>query len=289
MSSSDNSATAAPVEGYKFDITNGQVSGIERVFGSHAQTLRLPGDATFTVGATSVTETLAGKQSTETIQFVQDASDAMLYHVGSEQTSVTALTTVYGSHTFGYEFTIANGAVTAMQVEDGGGSHTFSHTVQTGPTTTFAVDAGGGVTETSVYGNTIATTSYVQPGGAGLYAVAADTQTFVQAGGSATHLDVQPYERDKFVIDGSGAVSQVQQVRSDGSTRTITPNSATTYSQLEAGYVLEVRTHGTHSSYELYHDGNGDGIYTEVAHGPGSAVDLVGLKAQITPAIAGVL
>src|SRR5476649_530896 len=47
MSGSDN-------EGYKFDITNGQVTGIERVFGSHTENLRLPTDATFTAGATSV-------------------------------------------------------------------------------------------------------------------------------------------------------------------------------------------------------------------------------------------
>src|SRR5471030_119934 len=284
MSGSDNDN-----EGYKFDITNGQVTGIERVFGSHTENLRLPSDATFTVGATNVTETLAGKLSTETIQFVQDASDATLYHVGSGQTIVTDPTTIYGGHTFGYEFTIANGAVTALQIEEGSSSHTFSHAVQTGPTTSYAVDAGGSVTATAVYGNTVETTTYVQSGSAGLYAVASDTQTFVQTGGSATHLDVQPYERDKFTIDGSGAVTQVQQVRSDGSTMTITPHSGTTYSQLEAGYVLEVQTHGTHSSYEVYHDGNGDGIYTEVAHGSGSTVDLVGLKAQITPTIAHVL
>src|SRR5471032_1054571 len=164
MSGSDN-------EGYKFDITNGQVTGIERVFGSHTENLRLPSDATFTVGATSVTETLAGKLSTETIQFVQDASDATLYHVGSQQNTVTMPTTIYGGHTFGYEFTIANGAVTALQVAEGSSNHTFSNTVQTGPTTTFSVNAAG-VTETSVYGNTVETTNYVQSGSAGLYAVA---------------------------------------------------------------------------------------------------------------------
>ena len=81
----------------------------------------------------------------------------------------------------------------------------------------------------------------------------------------------------------------VERVLPDGTDKTITPGSGTTYSQLAAGYVLEVRTHGTHSSYEVYHDGNGDGVYTEVAHGSGSSVDLVGLQTQVTTAINGVL
>jgi len=48
-------------------------------------------------------------------------------------------------------------------------------------------------------------------------------------------------------------------------------------------------TVGTHSAYEVFHDGNGDGIYTAVAHGTGTTVDLVGLKAQLLPSIEAVV
>ena len=273
-------------EGFKFDITNGQVTGIERVLGSHTISLRLPGDASFAVGAGTVTETRTDTHGTETIQFVQDAGDATLYHVGSDLIVVASPTTSYGTDlTFGYGFTIANGAVTAMQVTQGHGTHSTTRTIPAAPASSFALGADGHVTQTSVHDNVIETVTYVPSGTAGLYAVASDAATFVQTGGSATHLDVEAYDRARFSIDASGAVTQVQQVRADGSTRTLTPGADTSYKQLEAGYVLEVQTHGSRSSYELYHDGNGDGVYTEVAHGSGTTVDLVGIKAQISAVI----
>src|SRR5471032_538074 len=153
MTITDSNKNTVPAEGYKFNITNGQVSGISRVFGSHTQSVHLPSNATFTVAATTITETLAGTKATETIQYVQDVSDATLYHVGSDLTTITAPTTSYGNgHTLGYSFTIANGAVTAMQTTQGNASHSSTHTEQTGPTTSFALGASGGVSETIVYG-----------------------------------------------------------------------------------------------------------------------------------------
>ena len=74
-------------------------------------------------------------------------------------------------------------------------------------------------------------------------------------------------------------------MRPNGAVVALTPNSYASYSQLAAGYVLETITIGTHSSFELYHDGNGDGIYTAIAHGSGTSVDLVGIQAQLSSAI----
>jgi len=276
--------------GYQFDISNEQVTGETRVFGSHSEKVHIPSDASFSVGSGTVTETLTGTRATDTLQFTADASDATLYHLTSEKTVIANPTTSYGNGgTFGYGFTIANGAVTAMQVTESHGSHTFTHTLHTDPTATFMVNADGSVTETSVAGHTIDSTTFTPSGTAGLYAISSETDTFIQSGGSTTRLDVEGYERAKFTIDASGAVTAIQRVLPDGSDKTVTPGSATTFSQLAAGYVLEVQTHGTHSSYEVYHDGNGDGVYTAVAHGSGSTVDLVGLQAQITASINGVL
>jgi len=275
---------------YKFDISNGQVTGESVVFGSHTVSLHIPTDATFSVGSGSVTETITGTRATHTLQFSADASDATLYHLTSEKTVVTSPTTTYDNGaTFGYGFTIANGAVTAMQVTETHGTHTHTQTVHTSPTTSFSVGSDGSVTATTVEGHTVESTVYTPSGTAGLYAVSSETDTFIQAGSATTRLDVDAYDRAQFTIDATGAVTAVQRVLADGSTKTVTPGSSTTFSQLAAGYVLEVQTHGTHSSYEVYHDGNGDGIYTEVAHGSGSTVDLVGLQAQISSSVNGVL
>lgn len=277
------------ISGYKFNISGGTVTSEQRVTGSHTTTVRIPDGATFAVGNGSVTETIAGTHATETLQFAVDASDATLYHLVSEKTVVASPTTVYGNHTFGYSFTIANGAVTAMSVTETHGTHTSTHAVPIDSTTTFSVAADGTVTETAISGRTIETTTYAPSGSAGLYAVTSETDTHIQPGSATTLLDIEPHDRARFTIDASGAVTGIDRVLADGSTRTVTPNSGTTYSQLAAGYVLEVRTHGSHTAYEVYHDGNGDGIYTEVAHGSGSAVDLVGLQTQISAAINTVL
>ena len=286
MNNSDHSSI---ISGYKFDITNGAVTGEERVFGDHTFSLRIPSDATFTTGTGTVTETISGSRATETLQFTADSSDATLYHLSSETRTITSPTTTYGDHTFGYGFIISSGAVTAMSVTEGHDSHTHTETLRISPTATFTVGTDGSVTETQVSGHTLESTTYTPSGTAGLYAVSAETETFIQSGGSATRLNVEAFERAKFTVDTSGAVTEVDRVMLDGSTKTVTPDSSTTYSQLAAGYVLETHTHGTYSSYEVFHDGNGDGVYTAVAHGSGTTVDLVGLQAQISTGVNAVL
>jgi hypothetical protein len=42
-----------------------------------------------------------------------------------------------------------------------------------------------------------------------------------------------------------------------------------------------VVTHGSQTSYVVFYEASGSGPYTEIAHGHGSSVDLVGLKAQL--------
>lgn len=179
--------------------------------------------------------------------------------------------------------------MTAAQVTEGSGTSTHSHTLRTDATTTFSVSASGAVTETSVHDNVVETTTYVAVGTTGLYAVSANSETFIQSGAATTLLDLEPHDRLEFTISATSVVSDPLQVKSDGTTKAVTASASTTYTLLEAGYVLEVHTRGGHSSYEVYHDGNGDGIYTEVAHGSGATVDLVGLKAQITTGIDAVL
>jgi hypothetical protein len=133
--------------------------------------------------------------------------------------------------------------------------------------------------------NVIEQIKFAPSGTAGLYAVVSDSQTFVQAGNATTKLSVEPFERAKFTLDASNHITQVQTVRPDGTLKTVTTHSDTTFAQLAPGYVVETVTRGGHSHYEVFHDGNADGIYTAVAHGDGTTVDLVGLKAQISGVI----
>lgn len=268
-------------EGFKFVITNGAVTAMSRVDGTHTSTLRLPSDATFNVSGSTITETRTNTKGTETLQFTQDASDSTLYHL----TSAVQTFNTTSSNAGAYTFTISNGAVTAVQHLLG----TRSHNEPITSTSKFVVGADGNIVETSVHDNVIETITYVAGSTAGQYVMASDARSFVPAGTASTVLDVAGCDRAKFTIDASGTVSQVQQVKFDGSTSTLTVGSNTTYKQLEAGYVLEVQTRGSHTSYELFHDGNGDGIYTEVAHGSGSTVDLVGLKAQLNATIEALL
>ncbi len=192
------------------------------------------------------------------------------------------------NHVAGFTFTISNGRVTAMQEVIGSGSTSHTLNLSLPPTASFAV-AGNSVVETLVQGNAVETRTFVQTGSTNPYVIASDAKTFIQAGSATTLLYVNPYERDKFTVDSSGHVTQVQAVATNGTLTTVPANSHTSYVQLAAGFVEKTVTIGAYSYYDVFHDGNGDGVYTAIAHGIGSSVDLVGLKAQLTPAIDAVL
>lgn len=258
----------------KFTITNGQVTGLERVIGTKTIALNLPSNATFTVGTGTVTETLTFGTTTETRTYKVDTSDSTLYHLSQDvRTFDTTATT---GRTYG--FTISNGAVTA--VTEGTSASTHTHTIDVAklPGTSFTV-SGNTVTEISVHDNVVETEKYVTTDGS-TYKLASDTLSFISAGTSTTALSVEPEERLSFTFSGT-TVTATQAVKLDGTTASLPAKLAATYSELAAGYVLQTVTVGTHSYYEVFHDGNGDGIYTAVAHGTGTTVDLVGLQTQI--------
>ena len=259
---------------YTFTITGGKVTGMATVFGTSSRSLTLPSNATFAVGTGTVTETLTGTSSTEVIKYAAVTGTSQ-YLVAQETLTITAPTTSNGhGGTSGYSFTLTGGAVTGMSQTSTFGTHTSTHAVSIVPSITFSV-AGGAVTETQVQGNTVETIKYVQPTAGGLYAVATDTTTFIPVGSATTALSVNAYDRLKFTI-ANGAVTQVQSVNASGVATTITPDSHTTFKPLAAGFVEEIHTLGTH---------------TEVAHGSGTTVDLVGLQAQLAqiPAAIGAL
>lgn len=268
---------------FEFTISNGRVTAEAAMFGQHTEALRIPSDATFAVGTGAVTETIAGGHATDTIQFTAEAANPNLYQVTAEtQTVLAPATTDAAGHVFGFSFTETNGAVTAEQ-EVFGSSTTDEHsrTLHAPPDATFTA-SGATVTETTVEGHEVDTTTFAQAGGSGLFAIASRTETVIPQGAATTALSVEPFERAEFTFGASGAVATIMAVHADGTTSAFTPSSTEAFSQLAPGIVEETITHGSHSHFEVFADGNGDGIYTAVAHGEGTTVDLPGLQAQLT-------
>ena len=262
----------------RFTISDGQVTGIEHVIGSRTIATNLPAGATFSVGTNTVTETLTRGLATATLTYTVDPSDTGLYHLTQEVRSFD--TTATNSPVYG--FTVTGGAVTAMTQAFGASGWTHSVAVADLGASVFTVD-GGTITETAIRGNTLETQQYTTTDGA-TYKLASETLTVVPVGAAATALDVEPYERMRFTFDGD-TVTAAQSVKPDGTTVDVHTGTTVSYAQAAAGYVVETITRGSHTYYEVFHDGNGDGIYTAVAHGQGTTVDLVGLQAQITPQI----
>lgn len=265
----------------RFAITNGQVTGLEHVFGDWTVDTGLPANATFTVADGTVTETLTRGAATATLTYAADATDTGLYHLTQEVRSFDSASTT--SPTYG--FTVTDGAVTAVTQTFGASGWTHDIDVTKLPASAFTV-SGNTVTETTIRGNTLETQQFTTTDGT-TYKLASETLSVVAVGTATTALDVEPHERMRFTFSGD-TVTSAQTVKLDATAVDVS-NANATYAQPAAGYVVETLTRGTHTSYEVFHDGNGDGIYTAVAHGTGATVDIVGLQAQISAQIDGLL
>ncbi len=267
------------MEEYEFTISNGQVTGVSGLFGTQTEKLWIPHGATFVVGQGVVTETQTGGGVTQVTTFTQDPINSAAYDLASITDTVVTPQTVSHGWTSGYQFTVSGGAVTAVHAVSGFGSHTVSCTLPNPPGTAYAV-SGATIVETQVVGDEVDTYTYVQPTGSSLWAVSTATATFVPTGGSTTPLNVSPYVQDEFTL-AAGVVTGAQSVGPHGALTTLTMSSSNTFTELAAGLVEEVTTHQGHSAYEVFYNGGSGDLYTEVAHGAGSTVDLVGLQAQL--------
>jgi hypothetical protein len=245
--------------------------------------VRIPAGATFEVGTGTITETLTTAKATIAVQFNADPANPALFHVGSVTETITApATTDAKGHVAGFTFTNVDGVVTAEQAVSGdSATKTHSHNVELPPGAQFST-ADGTVTETVVHGNEVDVTTFVQPVEGGLFAVASHSETFIPQSGATTALSVDPTQREEFTFGTDGSVATESVVHRDGTVTPLTPPSHAAFTQLAPGFVEETITHGPHSQFVVFHDGNGDGIYTAVAHGDGTQVDLTGLQAQLT-------
>jgi len=268
---------------FEFTVSNNQVTAEEIVFGQHTETIRIPSDAAFTVTGSTISETISGAHAVDTTTFTPETANPALFQISAQTQTVTSpSTTDADGHVFGYSFTVANGAVTAEQVVTGASATTtHTHDLRAPPDAAFAV-SGADVTETVVQGHEVEVSTFTPSGTTGLFALTSRTESFVPVGAATTQLSVDPFERDSFSFGPSGSLATVSLVHADGTTTAITPHGDEAFTQLAPGLVEETFTHGSHESFEVFADGNGDGIYTAVAHGEGSTVDLTGLQAQLS-------
>ena len=277
----DHSAEADADRTFQFTIAGGTVTAIQVTDGSQTFSPHIPSDATFTVGTGTVTETLAGVHSTTTIDYAAETSNPAVYQVASVTTAVNTPTTLTGDGgSRGFSFTVSGGTVTAEQFTVSEGGHSHSEAVPIPSDATFTVGSGT-ITETFASGDGLETLTFVQPSGQTLYALASEQSTAVPQGSATTALAIEPGERDEFTFSG-GAVTAAEHVNADGSTTGIVLGGHASFSQIATNLVEETDTFGNHTSFEVFATGaGGGGVYTAIAHGEGSAVDVAGLQAQL--------
>lgn len=267
---------------FSFTISGSTVTALQATDGSHTVDLHIPSNATFTVGTGTVTETLTGTHATTTIDYAAEAGNPAAYQVASITETVTTPSVTDGDgETHGIAFTISGAMVTAEQVDFSDSSHSHSFNAPIPADAEFTVGTGT-VTETLVHGDAVETLTFVQPSGQTLYALASDHTAFIAQGSATTALDVEASERDQFTISPGGMVTAAEHLNADGSTTAITLGGDVSFTQLATGLVEEISTHGGHSDFEVFATGaGGGGVYTAIAHGEGTAVDVAGLQAQV--------
>jgi len=269
------------------------------------------------IGGATVTETITGANETTVLTYSQVTSSSSSgsgtttttstsgsYQLSSETVTFTANSASANAPSVTYSFTESGGSVTGMSETITHGSHSFTVSLPIGPDTVFTVGSSS-VTESFVYGNSVETLVYdaissssasgSSSGGGSTgttttttttssastaYSLASITTQFIAEGSASTALDVNPYDRVQFTIAG-GAVTAASAVGPSGKAFPLPSSSHVSYSLLDTGFVEATTSFGSHSSFVVYYDGSGQGTYTEIAHGFGSSVDLVGLKAQL--------
>jgi hypothetical protein len=225
------------------------------------------------LGSAAVTETITTANETITLSYSAESGNASLYQISSE-TIVPGTT----AGSVSYSFTESNGSVTGLTetVTRGSFSNSFALTIT--PTAVFTIGSGT-ISESFASAAGYDTLTFTSSGSG--YVISSETANFISQGTATTALDINPFERAEFTIS-NGVVTAADWVGRNGTTGVVASNSHVSYNLLAPGYVQETVTYGSHSHFALFAEGSGgNGIYTEVASGSGSTVDLVGLQAQL--------
>jgi hypothetical protein len=274
---------------YGFTINSNTITAMTVTSGNNTRTLKLPSNATFVAskagGLQIVTETIKGTNSTEVIVYTAQSPTSTSFNLTSDTLTYNSPSTTTGSGwTQGVSFNSSNGIITGYSTSTTYNGKTFTSNVSTPAGAIFTKNSNVSVTETLVQGNAIHTLNYVQPNAtSSLFTLASDSHTYIQPGSSTTVLNVNPY--DQLVLTFSGnTVSGVQSLAPNGVKTNMTLPSGVSFQEVTAGktnFVQEIISHNNNTSYVLFLQSSVNSNYTEVAHGSGSSIDLVGLQAQL--------
>lgn len=193
----------------------------------------------------------------------------------------------HGAEAWGevFSFTLSDGKVSAGSLTLPNGN---SVALPTSGGVTYAV-SGSEITTTLTTADHVDQLRFGDADGDGLYNVIASSHVHTAAP-STNVLGFGLREAIKVTLDSAATdVLAVSQVRWDGSERVLLSADVVptnTDWSVSQGLVVETHTlpNGT-THWEVYRDGNADGVYTEVASGTGALIDLVGVIAQ-TDAVA---
>jgi len=175
-----------------------------------------------------------------------------------------------------FSFTVNAGTVTAANVTLPSGS-TVALPLTTG--VNYSV-SGTDVLATRVGTQSTEVLRYSDTDADGLYQVIAQSQVFTTAP-QVNALGFSMREALSVTLGTSG-VTAVSQTRWDGTEKvllssTVVPTDTTW--TINNGLLVETHTNATsgQTHWEVFRDGNADGVYTEVANGTGTLIDLVGV------------
>lgn len=201
-----------------------------------------------------------------------------------------------GSHGFqglldigeAFRFTFSDGTVTAASMLLPSGA---TRDLMLAGTASYALAKAdvpnGDVLATQAIAAGLSQVRYGDADGDGLYAVVGTARVLTVA----PHLNIfdVPGRETLAVTLADGAVSGVSQLYPNGSetvllsATVVPPNASWT---VEAGLVVERHTLADGGiSWEVFRDGNDDGLYTEVANGTGTLVELSGVLTLTEPVV----
>lgn len=193
----------------------------------------------------------------------------------------------HGAEAWGeaFSFTLTDGKVSAGSLTLPNGT---SVALPTSGGVVYAV-SGSDITATLTTAGRVDQLRFSDADGDGLYNVVASSHVDTAAP-QTNVLGFNLREAIKVTLDSAASdVVAVSQVRWDGTERVLLSADvvpANTDWSVSQGLVVETHTLPNGSTHwEVYRDGNADGVYTEVASGTGDVIDLVGVVAQ-TDAVA---
>lgn len=178
----------------------------------------------------------------------------------------------------GYKFTVTNGVVSGVaEVEHGRTKNKLIKSYEQ-----YQVD-GANIVKSEAKGAWSELATYSDSNNDGIFQKVSEASVLNPVNATSSQIQAALYKCDhmKFTLDASGTVTSAIAISKNGiEFNAINPKVSFTE---QSGFIVKTSTSFNSSKWEVFADGNADGIYTEVAHGSGAAVDLVGLSAQINP------